>query len=95
LKVIYQKRRDLVVNGFRSIGWNIQPQKATFYMWIEVPPGYTSQEICMKLLKEACVVVVPGNGFGPNGEGYFRISLTISEDKIGEAIRRIEKIHRS
>jgi len=93
LNKIYQKRRDIVLNGFRSFGWKVNPLKATFYVWLAVPPGYTSQELCMKLLKEANVVVVPGNGFGPNGEGYFRISLTISDDRLEEAIERIKKIH--
>ena len=93
LNSIYQKRRDIVVNGFRSIGWNVRSPKATFYVWIPVPPGYTSQELCLKLLKEANVVVVPGNGFGQNGEGYFRISLTIAESRVEEAIERIKKIH--
>ncbi|MBI4387998.1 MAG: aminotransferase class I/II-fold pyridoxal phosphate-dependent enzyme, partial [Candidatus Omnitrophica bacterium] len=58
------------------------------------PPGYTSQELCVKLLQEANVVVVPGNGFGPNGEGYFRISLTIADHRLEEAIERIKKIHK-
>lgn len=90
---IYQKRRDIVLNGFRSVGWKANPLKATFYVWLAVPPGYTSQELCMKLLKEANVVVVPGNGFGPNGEGYFRISLTIADNRLEEAVERIKKIH--
>ncbi len=90
---IYEKRRDIVLNGFRSVGWKVNPLKATFYIWLPVPPGYTSQELCMKLLKEANVVVVPGNGFGPNGEGYFRISLTIADERLEEAVERIKKIH--
>ncbi len=93
LNAIYEQRRDLVVSGLQSIGWKAKPQKATFYMWIPVPPGYTSRELCLKLLKESHVVVVPGNGFGQNGEGYFRISLTISEKRLEEAIARIKKLH--
>lgn len=92
--LIYQKRRDVVVHGLQSIGWEVTSPKATFYIWVPVPPGYTSQELCVRLLRDAHVVVVPGNGFGANGEGYFRISLTISEDRLGEAIDRIQKIHR-
>ena len=94
LNTIYKRRRDLVVNGLRAIGWKVNSPKATFYVWIPVPPGYTSKELCLKLLKEAHVVVVPGNGFGPNGEGYFRISLTVPESRIEEAISRIKKIHK-
>ncbi len=94
LNAIYQKRRDAVINGFRAIHWNAPSPKATFYVWLPVPPGYTSQELCMKLLQEAHVVVIPGNGFGPNGEGYFRISLTIADARLEEAIDRIKKIHK-
>ena len=93
LKRIYQNRRDIVIRGLQSVGWTVTAPKATFYIWASVPPGYTSQELCVKLLKEANVVVIPGNGFGPNGEGYFRISLTVPEARIQEAIERFKKIH--
>lgn len=90
---IYQERRDLLVQGFRSLGWKIDPPKATFYCWIPVPPGYTSSELALKFLEELNIVVTPGNGFGPNGEGYFRISLTVAESRIMEALDRIKKSH--
>jgi len=90
---IYQERRDLLVRGFRDLGWKIEAPKATFYCWIPVPPGYTSSELALKFLEELNVVVTPGNGFGPNGEGYFRISLTVAESRIMEAIDRIKKSH--
>ncbi len=90
---IYKKRRDLFVSGLNQIGWNVPLPKATFYVWIPVPPGYTSQELGLKLLEEAQIVVTPGNGFGPNGEGYVRVSLTNAETRLEEALRRIEKIH--
>ncbi len=90
---IYQERRDLLVQGFRSLGWKIEPPKATFYCWIPVPPGYTSAELALKFLEELNIVVTPGNGFGPNGEGYFRISLTVAESRIMEALDRIKKSH--
>jgi LL-diaminopimelate aminotransferase len=93
LSAVYEKRRDLVIASFRSVGWRVTAPKATFYVWVSVPPGYTSQELCMKLLREANVVVIPGNGFGPNGEGYVRISLTTPEHRIAEAMERIRKIH--
>ncbi len=93
LRSIYQKRRDIFVRGLESIGWSVKAPQATFYMWMPVPPGCTSQELCMKLLKEAQVVLVPGNGFGANGEGYFRASLTIADERIKEAVERIKKIH--
>ena len=90
---IYQKRRDLFIQGLERLGWNVPLPKATFYCWIPVPAGYTSQELAMKLLEEAQIIVTPGNGFGPNGEGYVRASLTLPEERIQEALRRIEKIH--
>lgn len=90
---IYQRRRDLFVQGLNRLGWNVISPKGTFYVWIPVPPGYTSQELALKLLEEAHIVVTPGNGFGPNGEGYVRASLTIAEERLEEALRRIERIH--
>ena len=90
---IYQERRDLLVQGFRDLGWKVEAPKATFYVWIPVPPGYTSAELALKFLEELNIVVTPGNGFGPNGEGYFRISLTVAESRIMEALDRIKKSH--
>ncbi len=90
----YQKRRDLLINGFNSMGWNVKMPKSTFYCWIPVPAGYTSAEIVMYFLNEMNIVVTPGNGFGPNGEGYFRISLTVPESRIVEALSRIAASHK-
>jgi LL-diaminopimelate aminotransferase len=90
---IYQKRRDLLVSGFAKIGWNIPKAKATFYNWIPVPPGSTSAELALRFLEDLNIIVTPGNGFGPNGEGYFRISLTVPDARIEEAIQRIGKSH--
>lgn len=90
---IYQKRRDLFVNGLNRLGWKVPLPKGTFYVWIPVPPGYTSQELALRLLEDAHIVMTPGNGFGPNGEGYVRASLTIGEERLTEALKRIEKIH--
>ena len=89
---IYECRRNLLVEGLNSLGWRVPKPKATFYVWAPVPPGYTSQELATRLLKEASVVVTPGNGFGPNGEGYFRMSLTLPEKRIEEALRRIKSL---
>ncbi len=90
---IYERRRNLLVEGLNSIGWQVSKPKATFYVWAPVPPGATSQEFATRLLKEANLVVTPGNGFGPNGEGYFRMSLTLSEDRIKEALKRLKNLH--
>jgi LL-diaminopimelate aminotransferase len=90
---VYQERRDLLVDGFNQMGWKIEPPRATFYCWIPVPPGFTSAELCLRFLEDMNIVVTPGNGFGPNGEGYFRISLTVAESRIMEALDRIKKSH--
>ena len=91
---IYQKRRDLFIAGMNRMGWEIKAPKATFYCWIPVPPGSTSSELCLKFLTELNIVVTPGNGFGPNGEGYFRVSLTYPDGRIEEALRRIASTHK-
>ncbi|HTL48529.1 MAG TPA: LL-diaminopimelate aminotransferase [Verrucomicrobiae bacterium] len=91
---IYQKRRDLLAKGLERMGWKFRAPTATFYCWIPVPPGYTSTELAVKFLDEMGIVVTPGNGFGRYGEGYFRISLTNPEERIQEALNRIEKSHK-
>ncbi len=89
----YQRRRDLFIGGLRRLGWKAPLPKATFYCWLALPPGTTSEELASEFLNEAQIVVTPGNGFGPNGEGYVRASLTIPDERLREALRRIEKIH--
>jgi LL-diaminopimelate aminotransferase len=87
-----QRRRDKVVEGLRSIGIQVPKPKATFYIWAKVPAGYSSADFCEKLIEETGVVVTPGSGFGDEGEGYFRISITIDEHRIDEAIRRLSAL---
>ncbi len=91
---IYQNRRDILINGLKRIGWQAKAPKATFYCWLPVPAGYTSAELAVKFLEEMAIVVTPGNGFGPNGEGYFRISLTVPDARLQEAVSRIEQSHK-
>ena len=87
---IYSGRRDLMVQGLREAGFELDPPKATFYLWIRVPEGYTSGSLATRLLEEAGLVVTPGNGFGEPGEGYFRIALTQNRKRLGEAIERLK-----
>jgi LL-diaminopimelate aminotransferase len=89
---VYEKRRDLLVEGLRSLGYKLSSPKATFYLWIEVPKPYTSAEFCMKVLKEAHMIVTPGNGFGDAGEGFFRIALTADTKRLPEVIERFRKV---
>jgi len=88
----YQQRRDILVDGLRSIGFSVERPRATFYLWIEVPKGYTSAGLTSRLLTEAGVVTTPGNGFGAAGEGYVRMALTVSRERIQEAVERIQSI---
>jgi LL-diaminopimelate aminotransferase len=87
---LYQKRRDLVVAGLKSLGWPIEPPGATLYIWVPVPPGYTSQEFVSLLLDKCGIIVPPGNAYGKNGEGFFRIAITLGEERIQEAIARMK-----
>ncbi|MBQ1501132.1 MAG: LL-diaminopimelate aminotransferase [Firmicutes bacterium] len=86
----YSARRDILVGGLYDMGWQLAYPKATFYVWAPVPKGYTSGSFAEFLLDEAQVVVTPGAGYGPGGEGYFRATLTTEEEKMAEAIRRIK-----
>ncbi|MFC1560178.1 LL-diaminopimelate aminotransferase [Candidatus Margulisiibacteriota bacterium] len=86
---IYQKRRDIIVDGLNSLGWDIKKPKATFYIWAKVPKSYTSEKFTEELLKKAGVLIVPGSGYGKYGEGYFRMSITLPEKRLEEAISRM------
>ncbi|MBH8576178.1 LL-diaminopimelate aminotransferase [Nostocaceae cyanobacterium CENA369] len=87
---VYQKRRDIIVKGLQSLGWPIEPPKATLYVWLPVPPGYSSMEFVTLLLDKCGILVPPGNGYGAAGEGFFRIALTIPDERMHEAIQRLE-----
>jgi len=89
---LYQERRDALVDGLNSIGWKAQKPKATFYIWSKAPKGYTSMQLSRKLLTEADIVVTPGEGFGEYGKGYVRMALTVSVERIKEAVNRIGKV---
>lgn len=89
---IYQRRRDIVVDGLNAIGWNISKPKASIYVWCQVPEGYTSASFAEHVLERAAVVISPGNAYGPSGEGYFRISLSVADDRILEALERIKSV---
>jgi LL-diaminopimelate aminotransferase len=87
----YTRRRDLMAAGLREAGFAVENPKATFYMWVRVPDGFTSTQLASRLLEKG-VVVTPGNGFGEPGEGYFRIALTQKRDRLAEAIERIKAL---
>lgn len=89
----YQKRRDAFIDAAAEIGWQAFVPRGTFYAWMPVPDGYTSESFADKLLNEAGVAVAPGNGFGKHGEGYVRIGLLIEPDRLVEAVQRIGQLH--
>ena len=91
----FERKQKIVVEGFKELGWpmdKINPPKATFYLWLPIPPKYkTSKEFTDDVLKTSGIVLVPGNGFGENGEGWFRMSIVASEDQMKEVIRRLKE----
>ncbi|MCK4778464.1 MAG: LL-diaminopimelate aminotransferase, partial [Actinomycetia bacterium] len=89
---IYKRRRDIVVETLKDIGLEVKPPKATIYVWVPVPDGHTSESFTKLLLDEAGVVVSPGSAYGESGRGYFRISLTVKDDRLKEALQRIKEI---
>ena len=89
---VYRARRDALAAGLKSTGIEVSKPKATFYLWVRVPDGYTSMQFSMSLLERAGVVVTPGIGFGEYGEGFVRFSLCLDIERIKEACERITDI---
>jgi LL-diaminopimelate aminotransferase len=85
----YEQRRDVIVDGFRSLGWHVVPPAATMFVWLAVPSRLTSQEWTRHLIDSAGVVVTPGIAFGRGGEGFFRVSLIGDPPRLREAIERL------
>ncbi len=92
IRNIYKHRRNVLVEEARRIGWNVRAPKGSFFAWLPVPEGFTSQEFSDYLLDKADVAVASGNGFGEHGEGYIRVGLLVEEERLREAIRRIEAL---
>jgi len=90
---IFQRRRDKLMKVLDEIGLEARIPKATFYIWARVPQGYSSVEFTKKLLGEAGIAVTPGTGYGKEGEGYIRLSLTIPDDRLEEGIHRLLSWH--
>ncbi len=88
---IYQRRRDLVAGALKEIGIDVIPPQGTIYIWVPVPDGYTSASFADMVLDKCAVVVPPGSGYGPSGEGFVRISLTAPDERILEALDRIKE----
>jgi len=92
MRHIYQKRQELALAGLKEIGLQAERPHATFYLWVPVPAKYTSSELTTRMIREAGVVPTPGVGFGTHGEGFIRLSLTVDDQRIHEAIERLKKV---
>lgn len=89
---IYESRRNALTEEAHRIGWDVTAPKGSFFAWLKVPEGYTSEEFADLLLNKANVAVAAGIGFGEYGEGYIRVGLLVSEERLREAVRRVEKL---
>jgi LL-diaminopimelate aminotransferase len=88
----YRRRRDLLCDGLKSIGLVVEPPRGSIYVWVLVPEGHTSESFTTDLLEKAAIVVAPGTGYGPSGEGYVRFSLTLDDARLEEGVERIRGI---
>lgn len=89
---ILQERRDILISGLRKLGYAAVPPKATFYVWLPTPTGFTSAQFTGLLLEQAGIVTTPGNGFGAPGEGYIRLALTVDKSRLEEALDRLARL---
>ena len=89
---IYEKRRDKLVTALTSMGLDVEPPKASLYVWAKLPDGLNSGDFATNLIDKANVVVTPGRGYGEAGEGYIRCSLTVSDEELDRAIARLSSV---
>jgi LL-diaminopimelate aminotransferase len=87
----FRHRRDLLCDGLKSMGIVVEPPKGSIYVWVPVPDGHTSASFTTFLLDNYDIVVAPGTGYGPSGEGYVRFSLTLEDDRLEEGVERLRK----
>jgi len=95
MSAVYERRRDLLAEALSAIGLEVDPPQATPYFWVRVPEGHDSASFTELVLEQAGVVISPGPSFGPSGEGFVRLSLTVPDSRLDEAARRIESSLRS
>jgi LL-diaminopimelate aminotransferase len=92
IRTIYQERRDTLIPGLKQLGLEVDAPPAAFYIWVTVPKGYTSTSFTAHLLEKTGIVTTPGNGFGAPGEGYVRMTVCTTKERLAEAVERIKKI---
>ena len=92
---MYRNRRDVLANGLRRIGWDIEKPKAGMFLWAKIPKPWATRMSTMDfgimLLEKGDVAVSPGSGFGPSGEGYLRLALVENENRLRQAVRQISR----
>ncbi|QHA90647.1 pyridoxal phosphate-dependent aminotransferase [Bacillus sp. N1-1] len=93
LRETYESRRNVLIQGLHDIGWDVTSPAGSFFAWLKVPESFTSESFADFLLENVQIVVAPGNGFGEYGEGYVRVGLLTSEDKLREAVERIKSLN--
>ncbi|MCG3177925.1 MAG: LL-diaminopimelate aminotransferase [Phycisphaerae bacterium] len=89
---LYRERRNVLCGGLKELGWEVDPPQATFYVWFRGPKGVKSMDAAKAILQQADVVLIPGIGFGPDGEGYLRAALTVDAQRIVQAVERLKKV---
>ncbi len=94
LRAMYRRRRDIFCDALKAAGFDVDPPRATFYVWIPVPAGHTSESFATLLLEKAGMVLTPGNGFGVHGEGFVRAALCVDESILREAAERLAVLSR-
>ena len=92
MRKIYTERRDILVGGLKSVGLDVTPPKATFYIWVLVPKQFSSAEFSAFLLKKGGIVATPGTAFGSFGEGYIRFTLCVPKERLQELVTRLKEI---
>ncbi|MGD2199849.1 pyridoxal phosphate-dependent aminotransferase [Lysinibacillus fusiformis] len=92
LRATYERRRNVLIEEAHRIGWQVTAPRGSFFAWLPVPLGFTSEQFADILLDKADIAVAAGNGFGQYGEGYVRIGLLVSEERLQEAMHRIEQL---
>jgi L-glutamine---4-(methylsulfanyl)-2-oxobutanoate aminotransferase len=92
LNDLYERRRNVLIEGLQSLGWHVSTPRGSFFAWLKVPAGLTSEQFADILLEQAQIMVAPGIGFGEFGEGFVRVGLLSSEERLKEAVSRISKL---
>jgi LL-diaminopimelate aminotransferase len=91
---LYKSRRDFIISELETLGWEVEPPRGSIYIWLPVPAGFDSVGFSTHVLDKAGVFITPGNAYGPSGEGFVRLSLTVADERIREAIDRLKEVFR-